>query len=155
MRVALPARAGVRFWAILGVVAIASSTTLLVLASRARSVMDRRRREVLEAVIDALSRRADEVATLVRDRPDLLDDALARDFMADFQSAKLQVNRLSEAVVDRALSLAGGGGYTSANPLARLVRDVRAGQFMQPFSPHEALGFVGAVAAGTEPDVEA
>jgi alkylation response protein AidB-like acyl-CoA dehydrogenase len=72
--------------------------------------------------------------------------------MAEFQASKLQINRLAVAVVDRALALAGGSGYAGTDPLARLVRDVRAGQFMQPFSPHEALGFLGSVAAGIDPD---
>ena len=112
-------------------------------------------RFALEAVVDALAARADEVAAMVRDHPERFDEDTARWFMAEFQAAKLNVTRLSHAVVDRALSLAGGSGYTAGNPLSRLVRDVRAGQFMQPFSPHEALGFVGAVAAGTEPDVAA
>ncbi|MEZ5261040.1 MAG: acyl-CoA dehydrogenase family protein [Acidimicrobiales bacterium] len=111
-------------------------------------------RFALEAVVDALGARADEVAGAAGAGAPI-DEPTARAFMADFQTAKLNVNRLSEAVVDRALSLAGGSGYTGASPLSRLVRDVRAGQFMQPFSPHEALGFVGAVAVGAEPDVEA
>jgi alkylation response protein AidB-like acyl-CoA dehydrogenase len=75
--------------------------------------------------------------------------------MADFQAAKLAVNRLTAAAVDRALTLCGGRGYGGDQPIGRLVRDVRAGPFMQPFSPHEALGYIGAVVAGVEPDVEA
>lgn len=109
----------------------------------------------LEAVIDLLGRLADAMAERLRLDPAGVEEVEARQFMADFQTAKLNVNRLAGAVVDRALALAGGGGYTAGNPLSRLCRDVRAGQFMQPFSPHEALGFVGAIAAGVEPDVEA
>lgn len=41
-------------------------------------------------------------------------------------------------IVDRAMSIAGGGSYMNAHPLARLWRDVRAGSFHQPFSPVEA-----------------
>ena len=76
-------------------------------------------------------------------------------FMAGFQTAKVLVNRLSQRVVDRALDLAGGSGYRDGNAASRRYRDVRAGAFMQPFSPHESLGYLGAVAAGIEPDPEA
>ena len=110
---------------------------------------------VLQAVVETLARRADEVANRLVSDPASIDDAAAVGFMADFQAAKLAINRLATGVVDRALSLAGGAGYTASHPLARLTRDVRAGQFMQPFSPHESLGFLGAVAAGVEPDAEA
>jgi len=107
----------------------------------------------LTAVIDQLGRRADAMADALRDAPGTVDRAAAEEFMAEFQAAKLNVNRLACRVVDGALALAGGTGYTGADPLGRLVRDVRAGQFMQPFSPHEGLGFIGAVAAGLPPDV--
>ena len=110
---------------------------------------------VLQAVVETLTRRADEVANRLVNDPASVHHAAAVGFMADFQAAKLAINRLAAGVVDRALSLAGGTGYTASHPLARLTRDVRAGQFMQPFSPHESLGFLGAVAAGVEPDAEA
>ncbi len=83
------------------------------------------------------------------------DLAEAYRFMASFQTAKVQVNRLSQRVVDRSLDLAGGSGYRESNAASRYYRDVRAGAFMQPFSPHESLGYLGAVAAGIEPDPEA
>lgn len=104
----------------------------------------------LSCVIDRLADIADRHASGPLPDPDG-----AHRFMADFQAAKLQVNRLAASVVDRALVLQGGAGYTAGHPLSRLARDVRAGPFMQPFSPHEALGFIGAVAAGTGIDVEA
>ncbi len=107
----------------------------------------------LNAVIGHLGRRADEVAGALRDNPASLSEAAGREFMAEFQAAKLNVNRLAAAIVDAALALAGGSGYTSADPLGRLARDVRAGVFMQPFSPHEGLGFIGSVVAGVDPDV--
>lgn len=81
--------------------------------------------------------------------------AVAQEFMAAFQMAKLIVNRSALAVTDRAMTLCGGSGYLGGHPAARFARDARAGQFMQPFSPHEALGFIGAIVAGTDPDVEA
>ena len=108
------------------------------------------RLHTLEAVLARLAEDAD--ATAAQPPADL---AGAHAFMADFQRAKLTVNRLAIEVVDLALDLAGGRGYGGDHPAARYYRDVRAAPFMQPFSPHEALGYIGAVAAGVEPDVEA
>ncbi len=105
---------------------------------------------VLRAVLCTLGDDADERST--HPTADLEE---AHRFMAGFQAAKLTTNRLATAIVDRAAALCGGSAYGGGHPLARLTRDVRAGVFMQPFSPHEALGYVGAVAAGVEPDVEA
>ena len=97
-----------------------------------------------------LGQEADERASAPPTEP---NDALT--FMASYQEAKLVLHRCSTAVVGRALDLSGGGGYRNDNAQARHYRDIRAGAFLQPFSPHEALGFIGAVAAGIEPDSEA
>jgi alkylation response protein AidB-like acyl-CoA dehydrogenase len=76
------------------------------------------------------------------------------DLMAAFQASKLTAQRSAINVVDKALQLSGGAGYMSANPLARLYRDVRAGPFMQPLSANDAHEYIGCVALGQDPVVE-
>ncbi len=74
------------------------------------------------------------------------------ELMKDYQSAKWVVNRHAIDIVSQAMDLSGGGGFMSGNPLSRLYRDVRAGPFMQPYSPVDARGYIGRVLADDLPE---
>lgn len=71
--------------------------------------------------------------------------------MRHTQCAKWLVTRGSIDVVDRSLTASGGSGYMNSSLLSKLYRDVRAGPFMQPFSPNEALDYIGRITLGVQP----
>ncbi|MDR0360766.1 MAG: hypothetical protein LBJ87_15055 [bacterium] len=72
---------------------------------------------------------------------------------AEVQAAKAFIGQAAARVVNRALTLSGGAGYLSRDPLSRAYRDVRAADFMQPLSTGRAYDFVGRLALGLEPSL--
>ena len=68
----------------------------------------------------------------------------------DLKSVQKQVR----AVVDKAMQIGGGAGYTATSSFARWCRDVRAGPFMQPFSPNEAFEYIAKVSLGLDPSID-
>jgi alkylation response protein AidB-like acyl-CoA dehydrogenase len=77
--------------------------------------------------------------------------AEAEELDRQHQAAKYIINRRAIDAVDKALTASGGAGYMSKHPLSRMYRDVRAGPFMQPYSPAEALEFIGRVTLDQPP----
>ena len=73
--------------------------------------------------------------------------------LAEVQAAKAFVGQAAARVVNRALSLFGGAGCLSRDPLSRAYRDVRASHFMQPLSITRAYDFLGQLALGLEPSL--
>jgi alkylation response protein AidB-like acyl-CoA dehydrogenase len=104
---------------------------------------------VCRALMDRIGRLVD--AFLARDESGVPEVGVLHQLMKEAQCAKYVVNRTSVDVVDRAMTVCGGGAYMTGNPLGRLYRDARAGAFMQPFSPHEALEYIGKVGLGLDP----
>ncbi|MDP9237431.1 MAG: acyl-CoA/acyl-ACP dehydrogenase [Chloroflexota bacterium] len=106
----------------------------------------------MRALISAHGRRIDEhfAQYLPGQAPNEVADAM----MKDHQCTKYVVNRKAIDVVDRAMTVSGGGAYMSAHPLSRLYRDVRAGPFMQPYAPYEALEYIGKVTLGVDPQID-
>ena len=72
---------------------------------------------------------------------------------AEAQAAKAVVCEAAIRIVDRALALSGGVGYTNGSPLARAYRDVRAAPFMHPLAAGRATGFLAHFALGRDPEL--
>jgi alkylation response protein AidB-like acyl-CoA dehydrogenase len=86
--------------------------------------------------------------------PNTAPEAKAHALLKEHQIMKWTVQRKAIDVVDRAMTTVGGSAYLSKSPFSRLYRDVRAGPFMQPFAPYEALEYIGRVTLGVDPQLD-
>ncbi|SEP52380.1 acyl-CoA dehydrogenase family protein [Amycolatopsis saalfeldensis] len=102
----------------------------------------------LRATVTAALRDADAAAA------DLTGDPAERGrrMMTPFQYAKMTVNRLSLDIVNDSLTVVGGASYSAAHPLSRLVRDVRAGWFMQPYTYVDGVSYLSGQALRLDRD---
>jgi alkylation response protein AidB-like acyl-CoA dehydrogenase len=78
------------------------------------------------------------------------DEELAALF-AETQAVKTFVNESAARLVDRALALVGGAGFSNRHPVARACRDVRAAAFMNPLGSDRAHELLGSLALGHAP----
>jgi alkylation response protein AidB-like acyl-CoA dehydrogenase len=135
----------------LGIAEAARRLALRQVTARGRGDRPAVRHLVAEMEVDlasaraTLERAAANADALLDAHPAAIPVEALRPVVKDFQAAKHFVTRKAIEVVDHAMTLSGGSGYTSASPLSRLYRDVRAGPFMQPFSPVEALDLIGRI----------
>ena len=106
--------------------------------------------EQCRSILQVAGMRADAFLAESAKQPPTIDQA--HNLMKDYQAAKWVVNRGAINIVNRAMDLAGGGGFMNSNPLTQLYRDVRAGPFMQPMGATELRGYVGKVALGLYPE---
>ncbi len=67
-------------------------------------------------------------------------------------TAKKYVMEKAGEIVNRAITVYGGGGFVTGSTLARLYRDVRAGPLMQPWATNQAVEFIGKVSLGINPN---
>jgi alkylation response protein AidB-like acyl-CoA dehydrogenase len=86
--------------------------------------------------------------------PNQAPGAEAHAMLKEHQIMKWTVQRKAIDIVDKAMTATGGSAYLSKSPFSRLYRDVRAGPFMQPFAPYEALEYIGKVTLGIDPQLD-
>ena len=141
----------------LGIAESASQIANEAMASRNGHADGRSRSLVAENAVDLSACRAliSRAASLIdahyaaHPTDDGSDHELASLF-AEAQAAKTFVNETAARIVDRALLLSGGAGYLNGSPLARAVRDVRAGAFMHPLGANRAYEYLAGAALGQE-----
>jgi alkylation response protein AidB-like acyl-CoA dehydrogenase len=104
------------------------------------------------AILDRTARLADEFFSTYA--PDGAPEAESHAMLKEHQIMKWFVQRKAIDIVDRAMTATGGSSYLASSPLGRLYRDVRAGPFMQPFAPYEALEYIGKVTLGVDPQLD-
>lgn len=142
--------------AFLGIAEKAHSIALRQIIARERGNRSAIQHLVAEMEIDLaaaramLERSATHADTLFDTHPVTIPNNDLRAMVKDFQCTKQFVTRKAIDIVDHAMTLSGGSGYMTGNPLSRLYRDVRAGPFMQPFSPVDAFELIGKIALGIE-----
>lgn len=75
---------------------------------------------------------------------------VVREVFKEMQSSKSVLTTAAIRVVDRAMTMSGGAGYSTRHPLSRLYRDVRAGPFMHPLAANTAGEMVGRIVLGLD-----
>lgn len=78
-----------------------------------------------------------------------LDEANA--VFAEVQAAKAFINQATQRIVDRSMTIAGGGAFMSSHPLSRHYRDARATAFMHPLAANISYEYLGTWGLGMEP----
>ncbi len=73
-----------------------------------------------------------------------------RELFKEMQSSKSVLTSAAIRVVDRAMTMSGGAGFSTRHPLSRLYRDVRAGPFMHPMAANTAGEVVGRIVLGLD-----
>ncbi|MEX1253034.1 MAG: acyl-CoA dehydrogenase family protein [Dehalococcoidia bacterium] len=104
------------------------------------------------AIVDRVAHMAD--AHFSAYAPGQTPSAEAYAMLKENQIMKWVVQRKAIDIVDKAMTATGGSAYLAGSPFSRLYRDVRAGPFMQPFAPYEALEYIGKVTLGLDPQLD-
>ena len=104
------------------------------------------------AIVERTGRLAD--AHFAKFAPGRAPDEDSFALLKEQQCMKYFLQRKAIDIVDKAMTATGGSAYLAGSPFSRLYRDVRAGPFMQPFAPYEALEYIGKVTLGLDPQLD-